>query len=139
MGFNIVMTEKMSLNGMKSNRWVQVISVIALIYVCMTGILMFQVSAAYSQWEADQVIWNLATLVSAETEKANSREFGLTEFERPELPEYTEPSHKYSFFPWELLKEKNDIIASDKLMKQQAESHLEYANSVLNKYNHRNI
>lgn len=53
MGFNIVMTEKMSLNGMKSNRWVQAISVIALIYVCMTGILMFQVSAAYSQWEAD--------------------------------------------------------------------------------------
>lgn len=83
---------------MKSKRYFQVISVIALIYVCMTGVLMFQVSAAYSQWEADQVFWNLATLVSAETEKANAQKFGLTEFERPELPEYTEPSHKYSFF-----------------------------------------
>lgn len=124
---------------MKSKRYFQVISVIALIYVCMTGVLMFQVSAAYSQWEEDQVFWNLATLVSAETEKANAQKFGLTEFERPELPEYADPSHKYSFFPWELLKEKNDIIASDELMKQQAESHLEYANSVLNKYNHCNI
>ncbi|MBT1172510.1 hypothetical protein JS528_03885 [Bifidobacterium sp. MA2] len=104
----------------------------------MTGVLMFQVSAAYSQWEEDQVFWNLATLVSAETEKANAREFGLTEFERPELPEYVEPSHQYSIFPWELLKEKNDIIASDELMKQQTESHLEYANSVLNEYNRRN-
>lgn len=123
---------------MKSKRYFQVISVIALIYVCMTGVLMFQVSAAYSQWEEDQVFWNLATLVSAETEKANAREFGLTEFERPELPEYVEPSHQYSIFPWELLKEKNDIIASDELMKQQTESHLEYANSVLNEYNRRN-
>ena len=82
---------------------------------------------------------NLATLVSAETEKANAQKFGLTEFERPELPEYADPSHKYSIFAWKLLKEKNDIIASDELMKQQTESHLEYANSVLNKYNHRNI
>ena len=123
---------------MKSKRYFQVISVIALIYVCMTGVLMFQVSAAYSQWEEDQVFWNLATLVSAETEKANAQKFGLTEFERPELPEYADPSHKYSLFAWKLLKEKNDIIASDELMKQQTESHLEYANSVLNEYNRRN-
>ena len=123
---------------MKSKRYFQVISVIALIYVCMTGVLMFQVSAAYSQWEEDQVFWNLATLVSAETEKANAQKFGLTEFERPELPEYADPSHKYSIFAWRLLKEKNDIIASDELMKQQTESHLEYANSVLNEYNRRN-
>ncbi|KAA8830435.1 hypothetical protein CPA40_03015 [Bifidobacterium callitrichos] len=123
---------------MKSKRYFQVISVIALIYVCMTGVLMFQVSAAYSQWEEDQVFWNLATLVSAETEKANAQKFGLTEFERPELPEYADPSHKYSIFAWKLLKEKNDIIASDELMKQQTESHLEYANSVLNEYNRRN-
>lgn len=138
MGFNIVMTEKRGPTGMKSKRFFQAISVIVLMYICMTGILMFQVSAAYSKWEADQVFWNLATLVSAETEKANAREFGLTEFERPELPEYVDPSHEYSIFPWKLLKEKNDIIASDKLMKQQTESHLEYANSVLNKYNHLN-
>ena len=123
---------------MKSKRYFQVISVIALIYVCMTGVLMFQVSAAYSQWEEDQVFWNLATLVSAETEKANAQKFGLTEFERHELPEYADPSHKYSIFAWKLLKEKNDIIASDELMKQQTESHLEYANSVLNEYNRRN-
>ncbi|KAA8832662.1 hypothetical protein BREU_1711 [Bifidobacterium reuteri DSM 23975] len=123
---------------MKSKRYFQIISVIALIYVCMTGVLMFQVSAAYSQWEEDQVFWNLATLVSAETEKANAQKFGLTEFERPELPEYADPSHKYSIFAWKLLKEKNDIIASDELMKQQTESHLEYANSVLNEYNRRN-
>lgn len=123
---------------MKRERYFQVISAIALIYVCITGVLMFQVSAAYSKWKADQAVWNLATLVSAETEKANAREFGLTEFERPELPEYVEPYHEYSIFPWKLLKERNDIIASDKLMKQQTESHLEYANSVLNKYNHRN-
>lgn len=123
---------------MKSKRYFQVISVIALIYVCMTGVLMFQVSAAYSQWEEDQVFWNLATLVSAEIEKANAQKFGLTEFERPELPEYADPSHKYSIFAWKLLKEKNDIIASDELMKQQTESHLEYANSVLNEYNRRN-
>lgn len=70
--------------------------------------------------------------------KANAQKFGLTEFERPELPEYADPSHKYSIFAWKLLKEKNDIIASDELMKQQTESHLEYANSVLNEYNRRN-
>jgi hypothetical protein len=62
----------------------------------------------------------------------------LTEFERPELPEYTEPSHEYSIFPWKLLKERGDIISSDKLLKQQTTSHLEYANSVLDEYNHRN-
>lgn len=43
------------------------VSAIALIYVCMTGILMFQVSAAYSQWKSDQIVWDLATSVSAET------------------------------------------------------------------------
>ena len=122
---------------MNRKRYRQAVVAIAWLYVCVTGILMFQVSTAYSQWQSDQVVWDLATSVSEETKEANERDFGLSEFKRPELPEYTEPSHKYSIFPWELLKEKEDIISIDKRLRQQMTSHLEYVNGVLYEYNHR--
>ncbi|KAA8828560.1 hypothetical protein [Bifidobacterium myosotis] len=124
--------------GMNRRGIIRIASIIALAYVCVTGTLIFQVSTAYSRWESDQVFWNYATLISAEVEKTNTRDFGLSEFERPKLPEYTEPDHRYSIFPWELLREKNEIISSDKLLKEEAISHLEYTNSVLDEQNHRN-